>query len=111
MPPIDTNTATAIDIIKRSALMHPSFFADHLALCLSNDLGYAAGHTNEAVRRSVQASARAYQRAIDALQADDVDRLTTDMGAGVVALNVACKLQCLPPHVRTAAALRTWPSA
>ncbi len=106
-----SDTITAIDIIKRSVALHPTFFTDHLAMRLQNDTAYAAGHYNQAIRRSVEASAKAYRRAIDAIEADDVKRLSDDMGAGVVALNVACKLQCLPPHVRTAAALRTWPNA
>lgn len=109
MTTIDLNAATAIDLIKRSVLMHPTLFMDHLAMCLSNDLAYADKQPNSAIKRSVMASAKAYKAAIDAIEADEVESLTGTMGAGIVALNVACKLQCIPPHVRAAAALRTWP--
>lgn len=100
---------TALDIIARSVAMHPSLFVEALQARQTEDMRYAAGRENEAIARSVKASAYAAGRAMAYIEAEQLPSFEGDMGAGVIALNIACKLQCLPPHTRTAAALRTWP--
>lgn len=110
MYPIDLNTCTAIDIIGRSIVCHPSLFREALAAAQSEDTRYGATREDVAVKRAVSARAAACGRAVAAVDNEDAGALSDDVGAGIVALNIACKLQCIPPHVRTAAALRTWPA-
>lgn len=112
-PIIDLNAATAIEIIRRSILMHPSLFAEALNDRLRQDQEYKIGKIGRA-RKAVEATANATSRAIslvEAEDAEDAEAFAVDMAAGIIALNIACKLQCIPPHVRTNAALRTWEQA
>jgi hypothetical protein len=101
---------TARDIIARSILLHPSLFAEALQNRETEDRRYAASRDGR-TRQAAEASARAYQRAREFAGRDDLpieERaacICAETGPAVVALNVACKLQCLPPHVRTAAAI------
>ena len=100
----------AIGIISRSATMHPSLFIEALESRAYEDSRYAASRDNPRIKQSVMASFEATHRAIDAIKLDELEKLVDDMGAGIIALGVACKLQCLPPHVRTQAAIDTWES-
>lgn len=109
---IDLNTCTAIDVIKRSIVCHPSLFAEALNARQAEDNHYAAivhSENKPAVWNAIKASASAAQRACEYVESAEADPFESDMGAGIIALNIACKLQCLPAHVRTASALRTWP--
>lgn len=110
---IDLNTADALAIIKRSVVLHPSLFADALLQRRVGDITYAGAlpSSHGTTYRSVMASANAAERAYAAVKAENVDAFASDIAAGIIALNIACKLQCLPPHVRTSAALRTWEQA
>jgi len=104
---IDFSTATAIGIINRSILMHPSLFRDAVMSRYQEDIGYASkseGRTRQAVLASADASLRGYNIVAEGYQIDAID-----MASGIILLNIACKLQCIPAYVRTAAALRTWP--
>ena len=101
---------TAIDIIKRSVTCHPSMFADMLRARMNEDKAYAASRPHEsAIKRAIDASAKATELAIGFVTNDMAEHFASHMGAGIIALNIACKLQALPPHIRTQAALRTWP--
>jgi hypothetical protein len=100
----------AIDIIEESNRMHPSLLTESLEKRAWDDANYAATRESAAIKKSVLASFEATHRAIDAINADNVESLKHDMGAGIIALNVACRLLCLPPHVRTQAAIQTWES-
>jgi tRNA threonylcarbamoyladenosine modification (KEOPS) complex Pcc1 subunit len=107
---IDYSTCTAIDIITRSIVMHPSLFREALHARYEQDVAHMEGKEGT-VLKAVRASASAALRGITAIDHGDAEGLAGDMGAGIIALNVACKLQCIPPHVRTGAALRTWGDA
>ena len=100
----------AIEIIERSITMHPSLLIEALESRAYEDSRYAATRENSAIKKSVLASFEATHRAIDAIKLENVDCLKNDMSAGIIALNVACKLQCLPAHVRTQSAIETWES-
>lgn len=103
---------TALDIIARSIACHPSLFADALKARYYQDREYAATRQDEtATHRAVMASAKAAALAIEYVDRSDAEAFKDDMSAGIIALNIACKLQCLPAHVRTASALRTWEAA
>lgn len=99
----------AINIISRSVSLHPSLLIESLQTRAYEDSKYAATRDNPRIKQSVLASYEATMRAIDYLDYDQLDRFKDDMGAGIIALNVACRLQCLPPHVCTQAAIETWP--
>lgn len=100
----------AIEIIERSIAIHPSLLIEALESRAWEDSLYAATRDNPAIKKSVLASFEATHRAIDAIKLESVDCLKSDMSAGIIALNVACKLQCLPAHVRTQSAIETWES-
>lgn len=111
MYPIDLDTCTAIDVIKRSATCHPSLFIDALVSSKNEDFAYAAklDRNREAmVTRSVLARANATANAISAIEIEDFEFFKVNMGAGIIAMNIACKLQVIPAHIRTAIATRTW---
>lgn len=76
-----------------------------------DDAHYMATRENVAIKRSVQASFDATHRAIDAIKLGEIDKLKDDMGAGIIALNEACRLLDIPPHERTAIAVDTWGEA
>lgn len=104
---IDTDKCTALDIIQRSMTCHPSLFREALERVRADDLAYGADKTGQ-IALAVKAHANAAKRALSMTESEDASVLLHDMGAGIIALNIACKLQCLPAHVRTASALRTW---
>lgn len=101
----------AIETIKRSAATHESLLIEALETRAYEDAKYMATRDNPAIRRSVQASFNATHRAIDAIKLGEIDKLADDMGAGIIALNEACRLLCVPPHERTSIALDTWGEA
>jgi len=102
----------AIDVIKRSILMHPSLFREALVSANREDNRYAAivHETDKRTWNAVKGRAIASSRAAEYVADEDAEAFGGDMAAGIIALNIACKLQCLPPHIRTAAAVRTWES-
>lgn len=109
MYPLADN-CTALDIIERSIVCHPSLFLEAVESRVNEDARYGSDKTG-AVKRSVDASMKAAMRAAQWISAEDETRFAHDMAAGIIALNIACKLQCLPPHIRTGAAVRTWETA
>jgi len=104
----DIQTMTAVDIIARSIAMHPTLFLEALQARAWDDSRYAATHDNAAIKRAVLASFNASMRACDMVRAENPHGFACDMGAGIIALGIACKLQCLPPHIRTQAAVVQW---
>jgi hypothetical protein len=109
---LDMNTCTAIDVIQRSVTCHPSLLREAVENSRDEDFAYwATREPGSKIRQAVSARHMACQRALDILDRDDIelDMFKYDMGAGIIVLNLACKLQCLPAHARTASALRTWP--
>ena len=104
----ELNSMNAIDIIARSIAMHPSLFLEALQTRAWEDSRYAATRESETIKKSVLASFEATMRSCDYVKSDESAPFKSDMSAGIIALNIACKLQCLPAHVRTQAAISTW---
>lgn len=101
----------AKDIIERSILMHPSLFREALIAQAETHDDYAKLTTDKRAAQGASASRAACLRAYDWIGRDDLSDgeraacIAAECGPMVIALNVACKLQCLPAHVRTAAAV------
>ena len=104
----ELNSMNAIDIIARSIAMHPSLFVEALQTRAYEDARYAVTRESETIKKSVSASFAAAMRACDYVKAEESMPFKSDMSAGIIALNIACKLQCLPAHIRTQAAIATW---
>lgn len=98
-------TPSAEDIIKRSIVAHPSLFRKALISQAEQHDDYAKLSTNPRAVQGAKASFNACLRAYDAVGLEDVSAIMADCGTMVIALNVACKLQCIPTHVRTRAAV------
>lgn len=107
---------SARDIIRRSIVAHPSAFRDSLIAQAEMHDNYLQLSRNEAAKRGALTQKKACLLAYDIIgddsQSDDerADKIVANFSAGIIALNVAAKLQCLPPHVRTASALKQWES-
>lgn len=102
---------TAVDIITRSLIAHPSLFrVDLIAQAEMHD-DYSQLTHNERARQGANASKSACLRAYDFAGRDDLPEreraclIAAETGPAVIALNVAGKLQCLPRHLLTAAAV------
>jgi hypothetical protein len=95
----------AKEIIARSILLHPSLFRESLIKQAEMHDNYAQLSTDARARQGAEAQRNACLKAYDAVGREDADAIVSEIGPMVVALNVAAKLQCLPPHVRTAAAI------
>lgn len=109
MYPLETNP-TAIQIIARSMTCHPTTFADMIRNRMKEDYAYSASREGMA-KQAAKASGDAARIALGIVESGDTADLFAGpafMGPGIIALNIACKLQCLPPHIRTAAAVATW---
>jgi len=104
----ELKSMTAIDIISRSMAMHPTLLLESLQDRMWQDSKYANTRESVAIKRAVMASFEATNRACDIVKSESVEAFESDMSAGIIALNIACKLQCLPGHIRTQAALMTW---
>lgn len=103
---------SAADIIERSIIAHVGTFRDSLIKQAEMHDDYARLSTNTIGKRGAEASKRACLSAYDTAGDEDqsarerAESICKNTGTAVIALNVACKLQCLPPHVRTAAAIQ-----
>lgn len=100
---------SAADIIERSIIAHPSLFREALIKQAEQHDDYSRLTHNAGAQRGAIASKNACLRAYDFIGDSDnarsrAETLCSETGPAVIALNVACKLQCLPPHIRTAAA-------
>jgi hypothetical protein len=102
---------TARDIIARSIESHNGAFRAALIEQAEAHDSWASFTNNERGRQGAVASFNACLKAYDFAGRDDlpvVERaacIAHEMGPMIVALNVACKLQALPAHVRTQAAI------
>lgn len=103
---------SAADIIERSIIAHDSTFRDALIKQAEMHDDYSRLSTNPLGKRGAEASKRACLIAYDTAGDEDqtarerAESICMDTGTAVIALNVACKLQCIPPHIRTAAAIK-----
>ena len=102
---------TSADIIRRSIVAHPSLFREALINQAAIHDDYSQLTINARAAQGADASKLACLRAYDFVGCDNLTdderaaEICKDCGTMVVALNVACKLQCLPAHIRTAAAV------
>ena len=105
---------SVIDVLTRSILMHPTFFAEACEAEAREDRRYVSSRPDMAKRAKGGAIARANalefaakaarERASAAVAAMEiVDRKTASW---IAAFNVACRLQCIPAHRRTALAVK-----
>ena len=104
----DITSMSATGILQRSIDLHPSTFIERLQTRAYEDSRYAASRENPAVKKSVLASFEATMRAIRYIESGHAAPFVDDMGAGIIALNEACKLQCLPHYMRTETAVALW---
>jgi hypothetical protein len=103
---------TAADIIRRSIVAHPSLFRDSLIKQAEMHDDYSRLTHNVRAAQGADASRHACLNAYDIIGDDDLSadeaaaKICAKTGTAVIALNVAGKLQCLPRHVLTAAAVK-----
>jgi len=102
---------SAADIIERSIIAHPSLFRDALIAQANMHADYVELSHNERAKQGARASKNACLIAYDTVGDEDqtererAESICANTGTAVISLNVACKLQCIPPHIRTAAAV------
>ena len=102
---------TARDIITRSIECHSGGFRAALIELAEAHDSWALFTNSARGRQGAVASFKACLSAYDIIGRDDMsidDKalfITSDCGTMITALNVACKLQDLPAHVRTQAAI------
>jgi hypothetical protein len=102
---------TARDILTRSIECHNGAFRAALIEQAEAHDSWASFTNNERGRQGAVASFNACLRAYDFAGRDDlpvIERascIASEIGPMIIALNVACKLQDLPAHVRTQAAI------
>lgn len=100
---------TLADICRRSAILHPSLLAESLEAQYAQDSQLAAT-TLGISGAAMNARARACKTGADAVRSYDdnlYDWSTMPLGVQIVVAGEAAKLQCLPRHILTAAAIRT----
>lgn len=102
---------SVVDIIERSLIAHPSLFVDALTQQAQMHAEYSRTTNNVRARQGADASERACERAAEFAEREDLPAreraacIAAETGPAVLALNVAGKLQCLPRHMLTAAAV------
>lgn len=101
---------TLADICHRSAVLHSTLLAEALEIQAGEDTHFAANQANARTRSSILAHARHCQTGASAARTYDSSRDSwrlMPLGVQIVTANAAAKLQCLPRHVLTQAAIRT----
>lgn len=102
---------TAVQIIARSIIAHPSLFRESLIKQAEMHDDYSRLATNARTAQGAEASKNACLTTYDFVGDDELSneeraaKICEKTGPAVIALNVACKLQCIPSHIRTAAAI------
>lgn len=99
-----------LDVLAKSILMHPSLFADACEKEASDDRRYVVGRPDMDARSRQGALARAdalefasnVARVHDSAACAAMDIMDRNAMSWIAAFNVACRLLCIPPHVRTA---------
>lgn len=97
----------ALQIITAAIAEKPADFETMVRGRMAQDAETAEGKSVSVVR-ACMASYGACGRILHAMANDNVDALAYDMAAGIIALNIACKLQEIAPSQRTSAALAAW---
>ena len=108
---LDLTNCTAVDVIQRSITCHPSLLRDALLSALAEDNKFAVArpHSRE-VRDAIESHAKAIRRDISLVDAEDAQAFAEDLGAGIVAFEIAARFNLVPRHCRTAMVARTWPT-
>lgn len=111
MYPIDFATCTAMDVIKRSAVCHPSVFVESLRSQALQHFTYAqqvraliGKPARNAAAQSADSMGKDCADAADWVEYDNYEDAMQNpdrIGPFVVAFNVACKLQLIPFATRT----------
>lgn len=99
---------TAIEIIRAAAQQWPITVPLQLSTSADDDLKYALTKPRGRVRDAILARAEAAERAVEAIGAGDFNHFKVDPSAGIITLNIACKLLQLDPAARTQAAVNMW---
>lgn len=103
---------SAADIIARSILMHPSLYRESLIKQAEMHDDYSKLSRDPRATQGAIAQKNACLKIYDFVGADDLSpaeaatEICRECGTMVVALNAAGKLQCLPRHMLTAAAVQ-----
>lgn len=100
---------TLADICHRSALLHPTLLAETLKQQARDDIAFALDRCGS-IDRSARARARHCRTGADAARTYDSARDSWSLmplGVQIVTAGAAAKLQCLPRHILTQAAIRT----
>lgn len=101
---------SAMQIIERSIVAHPSAFYDGLIAQAEMHGDYSDLSQNLQAKQGATAQCRACLAICETLRL--VPHLiggskeASEINTMIIALNAACKLQCLPPHIRTQAAIK-----
>lgn len=99
---------TALDTIRSSYAAQPITLLSDLAVSASTARKEADGTQNPAVRIAMTARAVAAERAMMLLETGRFALFADDMSAGIITLNLACRLLGKPPHERTRLAVNQW---
>ena len=103
----------ALDVLTRSILMHPTLFAEACEQAAAEDRRYAAERADmfksdrSPINRAESlefAADKARNSASAAVAAMDI--MDRRAASWIAAFGIACKLQCVPAHVRTAFAVK-----
>lgn len=104
---------SVLDVLARSILVHPTLFAESCEMSAREDREYVAARPDMSAggRNGATARAAALEFAAKAARTHDsatAARVIVERknASWIAAFNVACKLQCIPSHVRTALAIK-----
>ena len=106
---------TAFDVIARSLSMHPTLFAEACEASAMEDRRYVASRPemDASAKRGAENRASGLERAAKIARTINFDEcldgaeriVNAGMACWLPAHGIACKLQCLPAHVRTQTAV------
>jgi len=99
-------------VLQKSINMHPTLLVDALRQSQKDDARYLANRNgSEAVNRAIKGRIAGLEKAISALTgtAGGDAKAVALMGLGplILAFNEACRLQCIPHHMRTEIAVNS----
>jgi hypothetical protein len=100
MYPIDFLTCSAVDVIKRSIVCHPSLFADKIAAARDMHAAYSRETTNQQAAASARAMSGDCAGIIAAIAEENAERIVSDTSRLVIAFQAAADLQLVPRACR-----------
>jgi hypothetical protein len=106
MYPIDFNTATMGDVIRRSMVCHPSVLMDAMRVVARNHERYAIITHNKGAKVSAARMGKDARYAIRMVDQQDVDALVANFSAKIQTFEQACRLQLVPHGTRAIIATR-----